>query len=59
MKSIFVPIIYIIKSQLLLLVCLCVCFSESGFELYYNEGSMNAFIVEINLDILAIYKLKD
>ena len=30
----------------------------SGFELYYNEGSMNAFIVEINFDIVVIYKLK-
>ena len=28
------------------------------FELYYNEGSMNAFVVEINFHIVVVYKLK-
>ena len=43
-----------------LFVCLFVCLSGLGFEfeLYHNEGSMNAFIVEINFDIVVSYKLK-
>ena len=41
-------------------MCVCVFVRSfvclSGFELYYN--SMNAFIVEINFDIVVSYKLK-
>ena len=48
------PISIYLSRLLNLDYCLFVCLSR--FELYYNEGSMKAFIVEINFYIVVIYK---
>ena len=55
--------IYIIKFRLLcvcvcVFVCLFVCPDSNYITMCYNEGSMNGFRVEINFDIVVIYKLK-